>query len=305
MICVTALDRARFILSGKSIRSIREALEACDIHRNAMLNGRYALLYDRASSSRMLLSQSGDTAWISCLYLRGECGGLFDAARRIALYWGCSCIKGPVSPDAGGFGLGLFCKGGAETCVWHPSGPAWWNDAFIAAGYDTCAVLYEMRAPVGARGGFCKGMRERAARSGITVKRMKLTSCECARDAYAVSADAQVRTFDAFARHLERVDRLGHRTGALIAYDSGRPAGWILYSEEGSLFRVLHIQVDERHRRTWCAPALIDAAFDLAAGCEYIAASTIDSSNAASLRMALSSGMTVYREYRLYNGLIE
>lgn len=84
---------------------------ACDRTKNPLLGCRHVFLAgyeDGAPKARLFLVDGGDTAWFSMPVLPGgECTrALVDKAVEIARKWGCEELRGPVSPDGSGFGIG-------------------------------------------------------------------------------------------------------------------------------------------------------------------------------------------------------
>lgn len=70
----------------------------------------------------------------------------------------------------------------------------------------------------------------------------------------------------------------------------------------GRRVRLLHMQILPQHRRTACAAALLDRAWSMAQqyGAQQILVSTIDSRNAASLRMACNVGAQTLNVYAIF-----
>jgi len=84
---------------------------ACDRAKNPLLERRHVFLAgyeDGAPKARLFLVDGGDAAWFSMPVLPGgECTcALVDKAVEIARKWGCEELRGPVSPDGSGFGIG-------------------------------------------------------------------------------------------------------------------------------------------------------------------------------------------------------
>ena len=270
-----------------------------------MLRDKHIFLLDRETGSRFLLTSSGDTAWVSLLHIgAGGLGAVVERAKETAGRWGALMLRGPVSPDGSGFGLGLFAGGGDTASPWHPSNPVSWCDEMERCGFEPAETFYEMRMDIPDAESPFRRLAQRSKASGVTIMRTDLRDRRCAKAAYAVSEDAHVRSFRAFVGTLKRVRRISKDAGAYIACQNGAAAGWLLYTVEESGARILHIQVLPGYRHTWVTPALIDKAWELGRTCGCLFASTIDAQNRLSLDIARSAGMRIYREYRMFRLLL-
>ncbi|MBO4368333.1 MAG: hypothetical protein J5859_06440 [Clostridia bacterium] len=303
--CRTPAKMLAFVRAGTKPGRLPETLWACTKAGNSMLRTRHSFLLDRKTGSRLLLTSSGDTAWVSLLHVgEGGLGAVVERAKETAGRWGVLMLRGPVSPDGSGFGLGLFAGGEDTVSPWHPSNPASWCEEMERCGFEPAETLYEMRMDIPDAESPYRKLAKRGMASGVTVVQADIRDRVCAEAAYAVSGDAHVRSFAAFAGMLKRVKRISEGAGAYIAYRNGAPAGWLLYTVEENGARILHLQVLPGYRHTWVTPALIDKAWELgrARGCLF--ASTIDAQNRLSLDIARNAGMRICREYRMYRLLL-
>lgn len=208
---------------------------ACDRAKNPLLSRRHAFLMafaDDRPAARLLLVDGGDTAWFSMPVMKDDAcaAALVEKAVETARAWGAGEIKGPVSPDGSGFGLGAPMPGSfAHSAPWHPERDDDLTSALVHNGFRASTHLLELSLPILDRTNPYRGAEEWAlARQGIQIEALPFgrRACEAA---FAASEDAHARGYAAFERVFVRCGELAPDLQAVIAFRDERPVGWLLY----------------------------------------------------------------------------